>query len=131
MTAKDRVFMRITMPREDSQKDKEKEVEKDFREKIAIMAQFFRNLEETREMNMWNIIRTRVLKDNVFSFNRVSEVVPFLKKKIGGGEAILFKGSQNTIFLEKAVGQFLANPNRDAPLLCRRGKFWDKIREKY
>jgi len=70
---KDRVFFQITMPREDSQKDKEKEVEKDFREKISIMAQFFRNLEETREMNLWNIIKTRIFKDNVFSFELVAE----------------------------------------------------------
>ena len=55
---KNRIFLRITMPRQDSQKDKDKQVEKDFREKIAIMAQFYRNLEETSEMNMWNIIKT-------------------------------------------------------------------------
>ena len=71
--AKKRVFFRITMPREDSPRDKDKEVEKDFREKIAMMAQFFRNLEETREMNIWNVIRTRILKDNVFSFELVAE----------------------------------------------------------
>lgn len=70
---KDRVFLRITMPRDDSQKDKEKDVEKDFREKISIMAQFFRNLEETREMNIWNVIKTRILKSNVFSFELVAE----------------------------------------------------------
>jgi hypothetical protein len=72
-SVKNRLFMRVTMPREDSHKDKEKEVEKDFREKIAVMSQFYRNLEETREMNLWNIIRTRILKDNVFSFELVAE----------------------------------------------------------
>ena len=66
---KSRIFLRITMPRRDSAKDKDKETEKDFREKIAIMAQFFRNLEETSEMNLWNIIKTRIFKHNVFSFN--------------------------------------------------------------
>ena len=65
--------MRITMPREDSQKDKEKEVEKDFREKIGIMAQFYRNLEETNEMNVWNIIKTKILRNNSFSFELVVE----------------------------------------------------------
>jgi len=48
------VFLRITLAREESAKDKEKQVEKDFREKISIMSQFFRNLHETRELNMWN-----------------------------------------------------------------------------
>jgi hypothetical protein len=70
---KNRVFMKVTMPRDDSQKDKEKEVEKDFREKIALMAQFYRNLEETREMNMWNKLKAIVFKHNTFSFELVAE----------------------------------------------------------
>lgn len=70
---KHRVFFKITMPREDSQKDKEKAVEKDFREKIAMMAQFYRALEETKEMNIWNSIRTKFLKDNIFTFELVAE----------------------------------------------------------
>ena len=67
------VFMRITLPREESQKDKEKETEKDFREKIAIMAQFFRNLHETRELNMWNWVKTRLLGINTFTFELVAQ----------------------------------------------------------
>ncbi|MFA4890803.1 MAG: type IV secretion system DNA-binding domain-containing protein [Candidatus Gracilibacteria bacterium] len=70
---KNRIFFRITMPREDSHKDKEKETEKDFREKISVMAQFYRNLEETSEMNLWNIIKTKLLKNNVFSLELVAE----------------------------------------------------------
>lgn len=66
------IFLRVTLPREDSPKDKEKEVEKDFREKIAIMSQFYRNLHETRELNMANIIKTRILKHNIFSFELVA-----------------------------------------------------------
>ena len=34
---KDMVYLRITLPRDDSEKDREHDVEKDFREKIAIM----------------------------------------------------------------------------------------------
>lgn len=64
--------MKITLPREDSQKDKEKITEKDFREKIAIMAQFFRNLHETRELNLWNGLKTRLLQHNIFSFEIVA-----------------------------------------------------------
>ena len=66
------VFLRITLPREDSQKDKEKETEKDFREKISIMAQFFRNLHETRELNLLNTIKTRLFKNNIFTFELVA-----------------------------------------------------------
>ena len=48
--------MKITLPREDSPKDKEKATEKDFREKVSIMSQFFRNLHETSELNFANIV---------------------------------------------------------------------------
>ncbi|MFA6917319.1 MAG: type IV secretion system DNA-binding domain-containing protein [Candidatus Gracilibacteria bacterium] len=65
-------YMKITLPREDSQKDKEKITEKDFREKIAIMAQFFRNLHETRGLNLWNTLKTRLLQHNIFSFEIVA-----------------------------------------------------------
>ncbi|MEK7673325.1 MAG: type IV secretion system DNA-binding domain-containing protein [Patescibacteria group bacterium] len=67
------VFLKITLPRDDSPKDKENETEKDFREKISIMAQFFRNLHETRELNIWNIIRTRLFRNNIFTFELVSQ----------------------------------------------------------
>ncbi len=48
-------------------------------------------------------------------------------KFIAGGEIILIKGSQNTIFLEIVVEALLKNKS-DVENLCRRGKFWDKIR---
>ncbi len=67
------VYIKITLPREDSPKDKEKATEKDFKEKVAIMSQFFRNLHETSELNMANIIRTRVFKNNIFSFELVAQ----------------------------------------------------------
>jgi len=66
------IYMKVTLAREDSQKDKEKETQKDFREKISIMAQFFRNLHETRELNFWNHIRTSIFKNNIFSFELVA-----------------------------------------------------------
>lgn len=73
------VYLKVILPREDSPKDKEKETEKDFREKIAIMAQFFRNLHETRELNIWNRLKVILLKHNVFTFELVAhqKVVEF------------------------------------------------------
>lgn len=73
------VYLKITLPREDSQKDKEKVTEKDFREKISVMAQFFRNLHETRKLNLWNLIKVYFLKHNIFSFEIVAraKVVDF------------------------------------------------------
>ncbi|MDP2625240.1 MAG: hypothetical protein Q8P27_03575, partial [Candidatus Peregrinibacteria bacterium] len=38
---KDKIYLLVTMPREESQKDKEKATEKDFREKIGIMEQLY------------------------------------------------------------------------------------------
>ncbi len=70
--SKNRVYLRITMPREDSAKDKERDTEKDFREKIAIMAQFYRNLHETKELNIMNRIKVWIFQHNIFSFELVA-----------------------------------------------------------
>ncbi len=77
--AKKLVYLRVTMSREESAKDKEKQVEKDFREKISIMSQFFRNLHETMELNLWNQLKVWVFKHNIFSFELVAhqKVVDF------------------------------------------------------
>lgn len=69
---KDLLFLRVTLPRHESSKDNQNEVEKDFREKIGIMAQFFRNLHETRELNFVNVVKTKLFKKNTFSFELVS-----------------------------------------------------------
>lgn len=66
------VYLKVSLPRDDSTKDKEKETEKDFREKIAIMAQFYRNLHETRELNLWNTLKVKILRHNIFSFELVA-----------------------------------------------------------
>mgnify|MGYP001595208917 CR=1 FL=1 len=73
------IFLQVILPRDDSPKDKEKETEKDFREKVSVMAQFFRNIHETRELNMMNRIRVLLFKHNVFSFELVAhnKVVDF------------------------------------------------------
>ncbi len=67
-SAKKRVYMQITMPREESQKDKEQATEKDFREKIAIMAQLYRGLHEIMELNLWNLIMVWIFQKDVISF---------------------------------------------------------------
>ncbi len=67
------VFLKITLPREDSQKDKEKSEEKDFREKIAIMEQLYRNLYELGELSLANIIRTFIFRADILSFEFVAQ----------------------------------------------------------
>ena len=73
-----------------------------------------------------------ILKKNdfpVYSFlnftSSKSTILEITKPK----NMILVKGSQNTLFLERAVEMLLENP-KDREKLCRRGDYWDKIREK-
>lgn len=54
----------------------------------------------------------------------------FLKEAIKGGETILVKGSQNTIFLEELVKTILAN-TKDSSKLCRQSKWWLKTKSKF
>ena len=72
LTEKDLVFMQITLPRDDSPKDKEKDVEKDFRERIAIMEQLYRSLYEIRELSVRNMIRRWLFQHDYVSFEIVA-----------------------------------------------------------
>lgn len=53
-----------------------------------------------------------------------------LKQELLENSLVLFKGSQNTIFLETAVEMVLKNIE-DKQLLCRQSKHWEKVRQKY
>lgn len=55
---------------------------------------------------------------------------PSIPEFLTGGEIILVKGSQNTIFLEIVVAGLLKNKS-DISNLCRRGMFWNKKRLAY
>lgn len=71
--SKNLIYLKITLPREDTQKDRERDTEKDFREKIGIMAQLYRNLHKTCRLNLINSIRTRIFKSNIFTFELVTQ----------------------------------------------------------
>ncbi|MBN1258942.1 type IV secretory system conjugative DNA transfer family protein [Candidatus Peregrinibacteria bacterium] len=62
------VYLKIQLPMADSKLDQEKRTEKDFKEKVAIMAQLYRALYEIREMNLWNLIKTRIWQADNVSF---------------------------------------------------------------
>jgi len=66
------VTIRIQLPRQDSQKDKEKSDVKDFKEQLGIMEQFYRNINEFSELNLKNLIRTTIFKDDIISFELVA-----------------------------------------------------------
>lgn len=61
-------------------------------------------------------------------FSSFGEAKSHILSLISDGDMILVKGSQNTLFLERAVEMLLKNPE-DQRMLCRRGAFWDKKRE--
>lgn len=67
------VYLKIALPREESQKDKEKSEEKDFKEKIAIMEQFYRNINELGELSLQNIIRTWLFRADIVSMELVAQ----------------------------------------------------------
>lgn len=63
-----RVCIQITLPREESQKDKENATEKDFKEKIAIMDQFYRGMNEIHELDWVNRLMVWAFKRDTVSF---------------------------------------------------------------
>ncbi len=67
------VYLKITLPREESQKDREKKEEKDFKEKVAVMEQFFRNIHELSELSLKNIIYNALFKSDIVSFELVAQ----------------------------------------------------------
>jgi len=71
--AKQLVCLKVTQPRQETHKDREEAVEKDFREKIAAMEQLYRSLHEIGEMNMWNTIRSAIFQTDLVSFEMLCE----------------------------------------------------------
>lgn len=65
------------------------------------------------------------------NFPNSYEAGKYLREIISKNDVVLIKGSQNTIFLEKAVEMLMAHPEDADKLLCRRGEFWEKKRNNY
>jgi len=63
----------IMMPRSDSQKDRQEEVEKDFHEKIGIMSQLYRSLHEMGELDLSNKIRVWLFGLDIVNFDIVAK----------------------------------------------------------
>lgn len=70
-------------------------------------------------------------RKKISSFLKAGRAARFLKRNLRGGELILVKGSQNTIFLEIVVEALMKDRSQADQLLCRRGKFWDNKRKDY
>lgn len=68
-------------------------------------------------------------KKLVHIFKNACFAAEFLKKHLQGGELLLVKGSQNTIFLEIVVETLMADKSKSDELLCRRGTYWEGKRK--
>ncbi|MBN2016462.1 hypothetical protein JW766_06565 [Candidatus Dojkabacteria bacterium] len=66
---------------------------------------------------------------SIWHFDNTWKALRFIQEKvIKGGEAILIKGSQNTLFLEIIVEGLMKDKAKVEDILCRRGSFWEKKR---
>ena len=62
-------------------------------------------------------------------FDKMIDLTKYLNSVIEPKSFVLVKGSQNTIYLERAVESILEN-HADVAKLCRRGIYWDNLRNK-
>ncbi len=60
-------------------------------------------------------------------FTDMASLTAYLRQIVTPKSHVLIKGSQNGLFMERAVEALLAD-QRDAAQLCRRGSYWDKLR---
>lgn len=133
---KHRLFLKITLPKDDAPKDKEAVTEKDFRERIAIMAQLYRNLHETRELNIVNQFRVWFLKNNVFSFELVAHnkqvefyiSTPKYYSEIVQKQVVSYYPGANVEPVEDYKTQFDENSKVKGFYAYEARKFWFPIR---
>jgi hypothetical protein len=62
------VSMKVILPRTDSKIDQEKRTEKDFKEKIAVMEQLFRAINEVKDLSFWQVLHFWVFRYITISF---------------------------------------------------------------
>jgi UDP-N-acetylmuramoyl-tripeptide--D-alanyl-D-alanine ligase len=65
-------------------------------------------------------------KEAVKKFTNSSDAGKYLKGKVKSEDVILFKGSQNGVFVEEAIKYVLAVPEKASELLVRQGPMWQK-----
>lgn len=66
--AKNLVSLKVILPRNDSKIDQEKRTEKDFKEKIAIMEQLFRAINEVKDLTFWQVVHFWIFRYITISF---------------------------------------------------------------
>ncbi|MEK7644799.1 MAG: UDP-N-acetylmuramoyl-tripeptide--D-alanyl-D-alanine ligase [Patescibacteria group bacterium] len=63
--------------------------------------------------------------DKIFQFDSAQEAGKYVEQMLGEGDVVLAKGSQS-IRMERAVQEFMAEPERRAELLVRQDEEWQK-----
>lgn len=63
-------------------------------------------------------------------FPTAAQAALYLKPNLTSGDILLVKGSQNTLLLETAIAELLADSQTAPHVLCRRGAYWDNERAK-
>lgn len=101
--AEDLVFLEVTVPRLDSKSDYEKKQEKDFKEKLSTMIQFFRALTEISEINLFNS-----LKSMLWDFDKISFEVLMSEKQL---RFIIAIDAYYKSIIEKQVTSFFPSAN--------------------
>lgn len=71
--AKKMIRLKITLPKNDAKEEKEKETKKDFKEKVAIMEQFFRGVHEIGRLTLKNYILSTIFGLDKISYELVAE----------------------------------------------------------
>jgi UDP-N-acetylmuramoyl-tripeptide--D-alanyl-D-alanine ligase len=70
-------------------------------------------------------------KTKVKSFEDSKQAGKFLQKELKQGDVVLFKGSQNKIFMEEALKMVLKDPEHDGAFLVRQSKMWEDKKRKF
>lgn len=84
----------------------------------------------TKKYILNNILEKGFPRENINWFENSFLAKDYVRNIIKGDEVILVKGSQNTIFLERVVEEIMEDKLQAGSLLCRRGEYWDRLRQK-
>ena len=133
--AKKLVFLKIELPRSDSKIDQEKRTEKDFKEKVAIMSQLYRALYEIRELNLWNMIKTKIWQADNISFElfvekqELSFYVAVHKKyqHIVEKQVTSFYNDADVKVLDKPYELFMKGKKSKGYFMYTKKRFWFPI----
>ncbi len=72
-TAKDLVYVKVTLPKADSKLDKEKETKKDFKEKTSMMTMFYKAIHKISDAGLKDTILDKIFDHSKISFELIYE----------------------------------------------------------